>query len=105
MTRPSPGALWQPLACRAPRRAGALTRSRQHWVELGGTAARLCVRLVLKPLTKWDAAEQGGMAEAELANRRLQPLGHVSGDGTSVSATPSTVKDLDGRPGGVHPAT
>src|SRR6266566_2389399 len=40
-----------------------------------------------------------------LANRRLQPLGHVSGDGTSVSATPSTVKDLDGRPGGVRPAT
>ena len=33
------------------------------------------------------------MAEAELANRRLQPLGHVSGDKTSVSATSGTVKD------------
>src|SRR5262249_52862158 len=33
-----------------------------------------------------------------LANRRLQPLGHVSGDGTSVSATSSTVKHPDGRP-------
>src|SRR5262249_11375171 len=31
-----------------------------------------------------------------LANRRLQPLGHVSGNATSVSATPSTVKDLKG---------
>jgi hypothetical protein len=40
-----------------------------------------------------------------LANRRLQPLGHVSGDGTSVSATSSTVKRPDGRPGGVRPAT
>ena len=29
-----------------------------------------------------------------LANRRLQPLGHVSGNATSVSAMPSTVKDL-----------
>ena len=28
------------------------------------------------------------------ANRRLQPLGHVSGNATSVSAMPSTVKDL-----------
>src|SRR6266705_2441459 len=56
-------------------------------------------------LTKWHALERGGMARAELANRRLQPLGHVSGDGTSVSATPSTVKDLDGRLGGVRPAT
>jgi hypothetical protein len=28
-----------------------------------------------------------------LANRRLQPLGHVSGDETSVSATSGTVKD------------
>src|SRR5262245_36666971 len=39
-----------------------------------------------------------------LANRRLQPLGHVSGDGTSVSATSSTVKHPDGRPGGALPA-
>src|SRR5262249_51313174 len=37
-----------------------------------------------------------------LANRRLQPLGHVSGDGTSVSATSSTVKHPDGRRGGLH---
>jgi len=36
------------------------------------------------------------MAEAELASRRLQSLGHVSGNATSVSATPSTVKDLKG---------
>jgi hypothetical protein len=28
-----------------------------------------------------------------LANRRLQPLGHVSGDETSVSATSGPVKD------------
>ena len=34
----------------------------------------------------------------------LQPLGHVSGDGTSVSAKSSTVKHPDGRPGGVCPA-
>jgi hypothetical protein len=33
------------------------------------------------------------MAEAELANRRLQPLGHVSGDETSVSATSAPVKE------------
>jgi hypothetical protein len=34
-----------------------------------------------------------------LANRRLQPLGHVSGDETSVSATSAPVKEapLQGR--------
>ena len=40
-----------------------------------------------------------------LANRRLQPLGHVSGDEISVSATPSTVKDLKGPGGRAPPAT
>jgi hypothetical protein len=48
--------------------------------------------------------ERDDMAVAELANRRLQPLGHVSRDGTSVSATSSTVKHPDGRPGGVGTA-
>jgi hypothetical protein len=33
------------------------------------------------------------MAKSELANRRLQPLGHVSGDETSVSATSAPVKE------------
>ena len=42
-----------------------------------------------------------------LANRRLQPLGHVSGNATSVSATPSTVKDLKGpqRSSGPRPSS
>jgi hypothetical protein len=33
------------------------------------------------------------MAAITLANRRLQPLGHVSGDKVSVSAASGTVKD------------
>ena len=52
--------------------------------------------------TGWDRT--GGMAVAELANRRLQPLGHVSGDGSSVSAVSSTVKDpMVGRAASVLP--
>jgi hypothetical protein len=46
-----------------------------------------------KTLTESHAMELGGMARAELANRRLQPLGHVSGDETSVSATSAPVKE------------
>jgi len=47
------------------------------------------------------------MAVAELANRRLQPLGHVSSDETSVSATSAPVKEapLQGRSPPVIPSS
>jgi len=42
-----------------------------------------------KTLIKQDRAGQVGTAKAELANRRLQPLGHVSGKAYQALSTHS----------------
>jgi len=42
-----------------------------------------------KTLIRGHAAGRAGMAKAELANRRLQPLGHVSGKAYQALSTHS----------------